>query len=111
MLRNLIKLSVKDKNIVAEVKAVIKKAYESADSPVAVTKSIGSYVMQFRNRGRNAAKRRHPFRGICEQSGLPLNKEDAHFDEIVPENGYEEGNVRWVCPKANNSGTKSCGKC
>jgi hypothetical protein len=32
------------------------------------------------------------------------------LDELEPEKGYE-GRVRWVCPKANNSGRHSCGKC
>ena len=54
--------------------------------------------------------KRHPFRGICEASGKPLDKVYAVLDECEPEKGYS-GKVRWVCQKANNSGKHSCGFC
>ncbi len=105
-----IQLNKHDQELVARVKTKIKEAYESADAPAAVAKSIASNAMRYRNRGRIQAKKRHPFKGICEASGKPIEKEDAHLDELEPEKGYA-GKVRWVCPKANNSGKKSCGGC
>ena len=92
------------------VKATIKKAYESAHAPAAVVRSIASYAMRYRNRGRREAKRKHLFRGICEASGKPLANEDKCLDEVDQEKGYL-GRLRWVCPKANNSGRRSCGEC
>ena len=55
-------------------------------------------------------QRRHPFKGICEASGRPLDPKLAVLDELEPELGYD-GKLRWVCPKANNSGSYSCGSC
>ena|SRR3989344_2596766 len=88
------------------IDSVVKEAHFSA----AVAKRITTRAMYWRNKGRGAAMRRHPFSGICEAGGLPLKKEDKHLDELDPEKGYQ-GRVRWVCPKANNSGKKSCGGC
>lgn len=105
-----IELNKHDREIVDNIKGVIKEAYETANFPPAVVKSIISNAMKYRNKGRKVAISKHPFKWICEASGEPLKREDAHLDELEPEKGYY-GRVRWVCPKANNSGTKSCGKC
>ena len=99
-----------DQNLVEKSKATIKEAYESSHAPAAVAKSIASYTMRLRNKGRLKAIKNHPFKGICEASGKLLADEDKCLDEIEPEKGYS-GRVRWVCPKANNSGKKSCGGC
>jgi hypothetical protein len=105
-----IKLSGTDQKLVDKVKAEIRAAYQSAQMPPAVAKSIATFVMRYRNKGRLTAIRNHPFLGICESGGMPLKREDAHLDEMEPEKGYA-GKVRWVCPKANNSGKKTCGAC
>ncbi|OIP77811.1 MAG: hypothetical protein AUK17_03280 [Parcubacteria group bacterium CG2_30_44_18] len=105
-----IRLNNHDQKLVDGVRSVIKDAYESANFSPSVARSIASYATKYRNRGREQAKRRYPFKGICERSGLPLKKEDAHLDELDSEKGYA-GKVQWVCPKANNSGRRSCGKC
>ena len=105
-----IPLKEKDRRLVEKAKNAIKVAYESAEEPPAVAKSITSYAVKYRNRGRNVAKGRYSFRGICEASGKPLERQDAHLDELEPKKGYG-GKVRWVCPKANNSGKRSCGGC
>ena len=78
--------------------------------PNAVAKRISAVAVRHRNRGRSAAIKRYPFKGICEASGLPLSDGDKVLDELEPEKGYA-GKVRWVCPKANNSGKRSCGGC
>lgn len=88
----------------------IETAFKKANMPAAVAKRITVVAVRYRNKGKAAAIRRHPFRGICEASGRHLKKEDAHLDELNSEKGYDE-KVRWVCPKANNSGRRSCGKC
>ncbi len=46
--------------------------------------------------------------GVCEAHKRPLDSRDKVLDELEPEKGYT-GKVRWVCPKANNSGSRSCG--
>lgn len=99
-----------DKKLAERVKNAIKKAYDSAHAPSAVVKSIISFAMRYRNKGRDLAKKRHPFRGTCEASGESLADEDKCLDELEPEKGYA-GKIRWVCPKANNSGRRSCGGC
>jgi hypothetical protein len=98
-----------DKALVAKVAAMMDQAIASAHEPVLVTKGIVSQAMRRRNKGRTRAIREHPFQGICEVHGLPLAKELSCLDEIDPGRGFEKGNVRWVCPKANNSGLYSCG--
>lgn len=105
-----LKLGDDDLQLVKKVRANIKKAYENADIPVAVAKSIVVYAVRMRNKGRSVAIKRHPFKGICEISNEPLAFEDKCLDEIEPEKGYS-GGIRWTCPKGNNSGRKSCGKC
>jgi hypothetical protein len=105
-----IKLNDNDSKLVRKARSIIKEAYESAYKPAAVARSIASYAVKFRNRGRPEAIKRHPFEGICEASGKPLDDRDKVLDELEPEKGYR-GEVRWVCPKANNSGRRSCGGC
>jgi hypothetical protein len=105
-----LKLDEGDTALVAVVKAAIDAAIHNARQPSAVAKRIHALAARHRNKGRTAAIRRHPFGGICEASGRPLAREHAHLDEIDPELGYA-GPVRWVCPRANNSGRFSCGGC
>lgn len=88
----------------------IGAAFRQAHKPAAVAKKIVSRAVRYRNQGRTAAKRRHPFQGVCEISGKRLLQIDAHLDELYPSEGFT-GGVRWVCPKANNSGLRSCGGC
>ena len=68
------------------------------------------HAIRHRNQGRRLAMKRHPFKGVCEVSRHPLERKHAHLDEMQSELGYS-GEVRWTCPKANNSGPHSCGKC
>jgi hypothetical protein len=104
-----LKLSKSDEKIANKVIAEIHKAYERAHRPVVVVKRIASVATRYRNIGRLAAIRRHPFRGVCESSGRRLARKDARLDELTPAGHF--GKVRWVCDKANNSGRRSCGKC
>lgn len=99
-----------DEVLVAKVRSSIHKVLAAAHARVAVTKRIHVLTTRERNRGRAAAIRRTPFRGICEASGLPLDPQQKRLDEIDPELGYA-GRLRWVCPKANNDGKHSCGGC
>jgi hypothetical protein len=87
-----------------------EKAILTAHGPVAVTKRIVALAVRERNRGRLAAIKKHPFNGVCEESGWPLAREFAVLDEVEPERGYA-GELRWVCSRANNSGRRSCGFC
>ncbi|WP_347261141.1 hypothetical protein [Rudaea sp.] len=107
----MLELNDDDKKLVSRVERAIEKAIASANAPVAVIKRIVTIAVRHRNKGRNAAIKRHPFQGICENSKRPLDRAHAHLDEIRSELGYADGNVRWVCPKANNSGMYSCGGC
>jgi hypothetical protein len=75
-----------------------------------VAKRISVLAMRHRNKGRPAAMLRHPFKGICEVSGQPIERRHAELDEMEPELGYA-GKLRWVCQVANNSGKHSCGGC
>lgn len=106
----MIQLDEHDAALFALVKSVLGSAVEQAHSPVAVSKKIAALAMRYRNRGRTAARNRYPFQGICEASGLPLEKIHAVLDELDPQLGYS-GPLRWVCHRANNSGRHSCGKC
>lgn len=99
-----------DRRLVARVQSAMEDAIATAHVPVVVTKRIAVLSMRYRNRGRTAAIKRHPFKGVCEASGRPLDRKHAHLDELEPEKGYR-GRVRWLCPRANNSGTHSCGGC
>lgn len=99
-----------DEALADTARAAIRDAVGKARAPVAVAKRIVAEAMKHRNRGRKAAIRRHPFKGICEASGARIERMDAVLDEIEPERGYE-GKVRWACPKANGSGRRSCGVC
>jgi len=99
-----------DAMLVASAKEAMLQAIAKAHNPVAVAKKIASFGTKNRNVGRAAAIRRHPFKGICEASGLPLDRIHADLDELEPELGYA-GKCRWVCRKANNSGKHSCGGC
>lgn len=99
-----------DEELIKAARTAIKKAVGAAESKSKVAKALVMEAARQRNRGRTAAMRRHPFRGICEASGAPLDECDKVLDELDPELGYQ-GRVRWVCPKANNSGKRSCGVC
>jgi len=99
-----------DKALTETARAAIRDAVGKARVPMAVVKRIVAEAMKHRNHGRDAAIRRRPFKGVCEASGAPLERVDAVLDELEPERGYE-GAVRWVCPKANGSGKRSCGVC
>lgn len=105
-----LKLDMHDQAIVAAVREVMMKAISTAHMPIAVAKRISVLATAQRNRGRIAAKKRHPFKGICEASGMPLDEKHAELDEVDAELGYE-GRLRWVCSRANNSGKHSCGGC
>jgi hypothetical protein len=105
-----LKLDAHDQALVATVQAAMRGAISTAHTPVAVAKRIGVLATALRNRGRDVARKRHPFKGICEASGMPLDKKHAELDEMEPELGYA-GKLRWVCSRANNSGTHSCGGC
>jgi hypothetical protein len=105
-----VKLDAHDEAIVATVQAEMKKAILTAHGPVAVAKRIGALAIRQRNRGRIAAIKRYPFKGICEASGRPLDEALAELDEMEPELGFA-GKLRWVCQRANNSGKHSCGGC
>lgn len=99
-----------DEELVKAAKSAIEAAIGAAHSPLAVIKRISVFAVRHRNQGRRAAMKRHPFMGFCEASGQTLERKHAHLDELEPELGYS-GRVRWTCPRANNSGTHSCGKC
>jgi hypothetical protein len=105
-----LKLDEHDQALVATAREAMLKAISTAHAPVAVAKRISVLATAQRNRGRDAAKKRYPFRGICEASGMPLDEKHAELDEIEPELGYA-GKLRWVCSRANNSGMHSCGGC
>jgi hypothetical protein len=99
-----------DQAIVATVQETMKKAIAEAHNRVAVSKRITVLAVRNRNRGRWEATKKYPFKGICEASGLALDRAHACLDELEPHLGYK-GKVRWVCAKANNSGRHSCGGC
>lgn len=105
-----IHLDEHDESLAELVRAMIDQAVARAHQPSGVAKRIAAKAIACRNNGRDAAISRYPFKGICEVSGLPIEEQDADLDELEPELGYA-GRVRWVCKKANNSGTRSCGKC
>lgn len=105
-----LKLDAHDQAIVATVQAAMRKAISTAHCRVAVARRISVLATSQRNRGRDAARKTHPFKGICEASGLPLDVRHAVLDEVEPELGYA-GKLRWVCSRANNSGKHSCGAC
>ena len=106
----MLKLDSHDEALAEAVKRSFKNAISKAHSPIAVIKRISAFTVRHRNQGRLAAMKRHSFTGICEASGASLDRKHAHLDELEPEIGYS-GQVRWVCPRANNSGTFSCGVC
>ena len=105
-----LKLDDHDQALVAAAQAGMVRAIEAARNPIAVAKRINVLATGYRNKGRNAAIRKYPFKGVCEISGRRLDKNHAVLDEIEPELGYA-GRLRWVCPVANNSGKHSCGQC
>ncbi len=102
-----IELTTKDREIAKNVELAILAAISEADMPPAVAKRIASVATRQRNKGRAAAMKRHPFKGVCEATGRPLDELDKVLDELEPEKGYY-GKVRWICPKCNNSGNRSC---
>jgi hypothetical protein len=106
----MIKLDDHDAALVETVAAALRNAIASAHSRAAVAKRVTVIAVRERNRGRRGAAKRHPFTGVCEASGLPIDVRDKALDELEPEKGYD-GKLRWVCPKANNSGPRSCGGC
>ena len=106
----MLNLDSHDAKLVEAVKRSITNALSKAHARAAVIKRVFAFAGRHRNNGRLAAMRRHPFKGICEASGKALERQHAHLDELQPELGYS-GRVRWVCPRANNSGKFSCGGC
>jgi len=106
------KLNLDDHDValVAKVKAAFDAAIATAHQPIGVAKRIHSLAARRRNKGRLAAMKRYPFHGVCEASGMPLERQHAQLDELEPELGYG-GKLRWVCSVANNSGKHSCGRC
>lgn len=108
--RGMLKLDPHDTALANATIAAMRSALENAHAPAAVAKRVAAVAVRHRNRGRARAIRQNPFAGICAQSHLPLERQDAVLDEIEPELGYA-GPVRWVCHKANNSGKRSCGGC
>jgi hypothetical protein len=105
-----LKIDDHDQTLVAAAQAGMVRAIEAANNPIAVAKRINVLATGYRNKGRNVAIRKYPFKGVCEISGQPLDKNHAVLDEIEPELGYA-GKLRWVFPVANNSGKHSCGEC
>jgi hypothetical protein len=99
-------LDTHDQVLVAAVQAEMAKAIGAAHNPVAVAKRISVVATGYRNKGRNVAIRKYPFKGVCEVSGQPLERRHAELDEMEPELGYA-GKLRWVCQVANNSGKHS----
>lgn len=105
-----LKLDEHDQALVTEFREALLGALSKAHNRTAVAKRISVLTTAQRNRGRRAALARHPFKGICEASGLSLAREQAELEQMEPELGYE-GKLRWVCQRRNNSGTHSCGGC
>lgn len=99
-----------DEALANAARKVIDDAVAKAHNPIGVAKRIVVRAVQHRNKGRNSAKKRYPFKGICEISGLPIDKIIASLDEMESEKGYS-GKIRWICQKANNDGPGTCGKC
>ncbi len=106
----MLKLDPHDQTLVAAAQTEIIRAINAAHNPIAVAKRIAVLATGHRNKGRDAAIRKYPFKGICEVSGQPLDRKHAELDEVEPELGYA-GKLRWVCQVANNSGKHSCGAC
>ena len=63
-----------DQAIVATVQETMKKAIAEAHNQVAVSKRITVLAVRNRNRGRWEAIEKYPFKGICEASGLQLDR-------------------------------------
>jgi len=99
-----------DKALVAAVQAAMQTALTDAHTPIVVAKRISVLATAQRNRGRREAIKRRPFKGICEASGKPLERQHAELEQMETELGYA-GKLRWVCQRANNSGKHSCGSC
>jgi hypothetical protein len=106
-----LKLSQHDETLANAARNAIDEAISKAENPIAVAKRIVVRAVQHRNKGRKSIEKKYPFNGICEISGLPLKKEIASLDEIESEKGFILGNVRWICQKANNDGSGTCGDC
>ena len=104
----MIKLDEHDAALFAAVIAEFRKAISSAHSRSAVAKRVVAVTVRERNRGRAAAIRRHPFKGICEASGLSLDVRDKALDEL--EAGWRAARSD-PGHKGNNSGLRSCGGC
>src|SRR5437868_560122 len=90
-----LQLDEHDQALVELVRIAMDSAILQAHMPSAVAKRITTLAVRHRNQGREAAKKRHPFKGVCEASGLPLDFAHAHLDELEPELGYA-GRARWV---------------
>ena len=84
----MIHLDEHDNLLTRKAARAIRDAIAQAHMPVAVAKRISVLATRHRNQGKQAAKKRYPFRGICEASGQPLHKSDAVLDECEPEKGY-----------------------
>lgn len=105
-----LKLDEHDQALVSAVQSTMQKAVLDAHIPIVVAKRISVLATAQRNKGRREAIKRIPFRGICEASGRPLERQHAELEQMEQELGYA-GKLRWVCQRANNSGKHSCGKC
>lgn len=99
-----------DEALMLEAKAAILKACSLAHSLHGVARCLHSVASGQRRKGYHAAVKKHPFQGICEISGEPLEQIHAQLDELDPLLGYS-GPVRWVCGKANGNHKHSCGRC
>jgi hypothetical protein len=99
-----------DESNAESVRKQIDEVIAKSHNPVAVAKRIAQRATYHRNKGREAAIKRYPFKDTCEASGLPIDRSIASLDELEPEKGYA-GKLRWVCQKANGDGKGSCGKC
>ena len=106
-MKSKLSISKHDEDLVQHVLEVIRTALKNAEVPTVVAKRIMVVAVSQRNKGRSAAIRSHPFSGVCEATGKLLDPRDKVLDELEPEKGYE-GKLRWVCPKCNNSGNRSC---
>jgi hypothetical protein len=105
-----LELDVNDEALVERVLAVIDEAVQKAHQPDALAKHIIALAARYRDRGRTTAMKLHRFEGVCEATGLPLDRKHAILEDLEPQHGYV-GRVRWVCQRAHDGGKHSCGGC
>ena len=97
-----------DEALVEVLKATLRTGFANAEEPAWVVRTIRDHLEKQRCRGRTAAIRSHPFSGICECSGQPMDPKDRILDDREAEKGFS-GKVRWGCPKCLGKGLRSCG--